>query len=81
MAERRRASERKDKHGPVLPEGEGESAQRRQRLKEHGGLPLTIQLEDGQLRGVDEEGRPTTGTHGGPKKEEGPAREPDYPKR
>jgi len=51
-----------------LPAGQGESKERRRRLEEGGGQPLTEQLEDGQLRGVDEEGRHTTGTHGGPSK-------------
>jgi hypothetical protein len=50
------------------PEPQGESAQRRQALEEGGGVPLTKIPEDGELRGADEEGRPTTGTHGGPKK-------------
>jgi hypothetical protein len=52
-----------------LPAGQGESAQRRIQLEKHGGQPLTEPLEDGQLRGADEEGRHTTGTHGGPKKD------------
>ncbi|MDB4941957.1 MAG: hypothetical protein JWP97_1491 [Labilithrix sp.] len=51
----------------VAPEGEGESKMRRERLAEHGGQPLTTPLEDGQLRGADETGKPTQGTHGGPK--------------
>jgi hypothetical protein len=54
---------------PTLPEGSGESAMRRERLEKNGGVPLTTPLEDGQLRGKDEEGRDTTGTHGGPKKD------------
>jgi len=80
MGEERRAVERNEKQGPTLPEGQGESAQRRRALEEGGGQPLTTQLEDGQLRGTDEEGRHTTGTHGGPKKEGG-QRESDRPKR
>lgn len=52
-----------------MPEGSGESAMRRERLQENGGVPLTTPLENGQLRGKDEEGRDTTGTHGGPKKD------------
>lgn len=51
------------------PEGKGESASRRQGLEAGGGQPLTTPLEDGQLRGVDEDGRHTTGTHGGPTKD------------
>lgn len=52
-----------------MPEGTGESAMRRERLHEGGGVPLTTPLEDGQLRGKDADGRDTTGTHGGPKKD------------
>jgi hypothetical protein len=52
-----------------LPAGQGESAERRRRLEESGGQPLTKPLEDGELRGADEEGRHTTGTHGGPGKD------------
>lgn len=55
-----------------MPEGTGESAMRRERLEKNGGVPLTTPLEDGQLRGKDEEGRDTTGTHGGPKKDGNP---------
>ena len=47
----------------------GESAGRRRGLEEGGGQPLTTPLEDGQNRGVDDEGRHTTGTHGGPHKD------------
>ena len=80
MAEERNGIGANEKHGPTLPEGQGESAQRRQAIEEGGGKPLTTQLEDGQLRGIDEEGRHTTGTHGGPKKDGG-QRESDRPKR
>ena len=51
-----------------LPEGEGESASRRRGIEAGGGQPPTTPAEDGQLRGVDGEGRPTTGAHGGPTK-------------
>ena len=51
------------------PKPQGESEGRRKGLEEGGGQPLTQPLEDGQLRGVDEEGRHTTGTHGGPGKD------------
>lgn len=51
-----------------LPERQGESADRRRRLEQGGGTPLTTPLENGQLRGKDEEGRDSTGTRGGPKK-------------
>jgi hypothetical protein len=47
-------------------EGGGESEARRKGLEEGGGVPLNTSLEDGQLRGVDEDGQVTTGTHGGP---------------
>lgn len=50
--------------------GEGEAAGRRRGYEASGGKPGDDLLEDGQLRGVDEEGRVTTGTHGGPKKKE-----------
>lgn len=53
----------------VMPEGTGESAMRRERLEKNGGVPLTTPLENGQLRGKDADGRDTTGTHGGPKKD------------
>ncbi len=52
-----------------LPENQGESAGRRKGLEHGGGVPLTTQLEDGQNRGVDDEGRHQTGTHGGPSKD------------
>jgi hypothetical protein len=52
-----------------LPEGEGESAGRRRGLEKGGGRPLTEQLEDGQRRGQREDGLPSTGTHGGPKRD------------
>ncbi len=80
MGDERPAVERNPKQGPTLPEGEGESARRREGIEKGGGHPLTEQLEDGQLRGTDEDGRHTTGTHGGPTKEGG-GREPDRPKR
>ena len=48
--------------------GEGEAAGRRRGLEEGGGQPLTKELADGQMRGADGEGRHTTGTHGGPRK-------------
>ena len=63
-----------------MPEGQGESAQRRQAIEQGGGQPLTTPPEDAQLPGADEEGRHTTGTHGG-SKEEGGGRESDRPKR
>ena len=62
MAEQKTSKEPK-------PESQGESAGRRRGLEEGGGVPLTTPLEDGQKRGVDDEGRHTTGTHGGPKKD------------
>ena len=49
------------------PEG-GESEQRRRGLEAGGGVPLNRSLEDGQLRGVDEDGQVIQGTHGGPRK-------------
>jgi hypothetical protein len=55
--------------GAPLPEGQGESAIRRKALDEGGGSPSPEHLEDNQLRGVDEDGRHTTGTHGGPHKD------------
>ncbi len=47
-------------------EGGGESEARHRGLEAGGGTPLNTSLEDGQLRGVDEDGQVTTGTHGGP---------------
>lgn len=48
-------------------EAEGsESEGRRQGLEAGGGVPLNESLEDGQLRGVNEDGQITQGTHGGP---------------
>jgi hypothetical protein len=49
-------------------EGGGESEARRAGLAAGGGVPLNTSLEDGQLRGVDEDGQVNQGTHGGPKK-------------
>jgi hypothetical protein len=46
--------------------GHTESDGRREGLESGGGVPLNTPLEDGQLRGVDEDGQPTGGTHGGP---------------
>jgi hypothetical protein len=46
----------------------GESEGRRRGLDAGGGSPLNQSLEDGQLRGVDEDGQITQGTHGGPQK-------------
>jgi len=54
--------------GP-LPAGQGESAIRRRAMEEKGGTPSPEHLEGGQLRGVDEDGRHTGGTHGGPSKD------------
>jgi hypothetical protein len=56
--------------------GTGESEGRRRGLEHSGGQPLTTPLEDGQKRGVDDEGRHTTGTHGGPKKDGSEANRP-----
>ena len=50
-------------------EQQGEAKERQIRHEKGGGAPLTTPLEDGQRRGVDEEGRHTTGTHGGPSKD------------
>ena len=47
--------------------GGGESEQRRRGLEAGGGARLNRSLEEGQLRGVDEDGQITHGTHGGPK--------------
>jgi hypothetical protein len=63
------ANEKRNEHpkrNATLPEGQGESAGRRKGLAEEGGTPLTKELEDGQLRGANEDGRHDTGTHGGP---------------
>jgi hypothetical protein len=45
---------------------QGEAAQREAGYKENGGVPLNVPLEDGQRRGVDEDGNIVQGTHGGP---------------
>jgi hypothetical protein len=49
------------------PDQKGESAWRAPRYEKGGGTPLKEPLEDGDERGVDEEGRIDNGTHGGPK--------------
>ncbi len=46
----------------------GEAAGRQRGYDDKGGKPGADLLEDGQLRGVDEEGRIVTGTHQGPQK-------------
>jgi hypothetical protein len=49
--------------------GDGGEHEARQRgLEAGGGVPLNTSLEDGQLRGVDEDGQVIQGTHGGPQK-------------
>jgi hypothetical protein len=45
----------------------GESEQRRRGLEVGGGVSLNRSLEDGQLRGVDEDGQIIQGMHGGPR--------------
>jgi hypothetical protein len=47
--------------------GNGEAAGRERGYEDKGGKPGNDLLEDGQLRGVDEDGRIVQGTHGGPK--------------
>ncbi|HLM73526.1 MAG TPA: hypothetical protein VK459_12565 [Polyangiaceae bacterium] len=49
-------------------EGGGEHEARQRGLEAGGGVPLNTSLEDGQLRGVDEDGQVIQGTHGGPQK-------------
>jgi hypothetical protein len=44
----------------------GESGGRHRGLEQGGGSPLNTPLEDGELRGVDADGQPNQGTHGGP---------------
>ncbi len=46
----------------------GEAAGRKRGYESAGGRPGNDILEDGQLRGVDDEGNVVTGTHGGPKR-------------
>lgn len=60
-----------------MPLGKGESAQRKAQHEKGGGKPLTDAIKDGELRGADDEGRHTTGTHGGPKKDGQPGRQGD----
>lgn len=52
------------------PEGKpgSESESRRRGLEAGGGQALNTSLEDGQLRGVNEDGQIIQGTHGGPQK-------------
>ncbi len=50
-------------------EGGGESEARQKGLEAGGGVALNTSLEDGQLRGVDEDGQVNQGTHGGPQKQ------------
>lgn len=44
----------------------GEMEGRRRGERASGGIPTDRPLEDGQLRGVNEEGQITRGMHGGP---------------
>lgn len=48
-------------------EPEGEAKGRARGYEGKGGRPGNVPLEDGQLRGVDHDGQPITGTHGGPR--------------
>jgi hypothetical protein len=48
---------------------QGEAAGRERGLEDKGGKTLDDIPKNGELRGSDDEGRDTTGTHGGPSKD------------
>ena len=50
------------------PSAAGEAAGRERGYQDKGGHKVDDVLEDGQLRGVDEDGQVVTGMHGGPDK-------------
>jgi hypothetical protein len=54
------------KQGPQLPSSQGEAAGRQKGYESEGGQPGNDPLEDGQLRGVDADGKVIQGTHEGP---------------
>ena len=55
--------------GQSTKQNQGEAAGRKRGLEDKGGERLVDIPKEGDLRGQNEEGRHSTGTHGGPSKE------------